>query len=85
MADKKMMQTHPMVIFWLGVLTGVVALALMSFYSAMNADPVDYQTSMFRYFYNPYSSLDTTTLNGYGDPTYLNGGGTTSINGPTGG
>lgn len=47
---------HPMVIFWLGLLTGAVIVGLLFFYKAMV--PADYESSLFRSYYNPYSSSD---------------------------
>jgi len=36
---------HPMVIFWLGVLTGAILVALVFFYKVLV--PTDYQSSLF--------------------------------------
>jgi len=52
--------THPMVIFWLGVLTGAVVIGLIFFYGALRA--TDYQSAVLKLqkaFTAP--TLDTTT------------------------
>ena len=74
MADSKM---HPMVIFWLGVLTGSIAVGLVFFYRVLPA--VQLQDS----FYQPYEySKDLKGMEkGIIDPT----GGKNGIIDPTGG
>jgi hypothetical protein len=53
--------THPMVIFWLGLLTGAIAVGLIFFGSLASSD--DYQSSLFRIFKwnTPVQTLDATT------------------------
>lgn len=81
MAQKKEFSpTHPFIVFWLGVLTGIIGLALISYYSTMSMTPEEYQSSTLRYF-NPYSySAPTYSI---GDPTTSIGDPTTSIGDPT--
>ncbi len=38
--------THPMVVFWLGVLTGAVVIGLIFFYGALRA--TDYQSAVLK-------------------------------------
>ncbi len=56
MKKSSLSTVHPMVIFWLGLLTGAVIVGLLFFYKAMV--PADYESSLFRSYYNPYSSSD---------------------------
>lgn len=56
------MQVHPMIVFWLGLLTGALAVGLLFFYRTMN--PANFQSALLR-----STTLDTrsTTLT---SPTY---------------
>ncbi len=47
---------HPMVLFWLGLLTGAVIVGLLFSYKTMV--PADYEASLFRSYYSPYSNTD---------------------------
>lgn len=53
-------EAHPMVIFWLGVLTGAIVIGLVFFYRLLS--PADFESSLLRFYYSPYrySTLDTT-------------------------
>lgn len=61
--------THPMVIFWLGVLTGALVLGFVFFYQAMQAE--DYQSSILKLFRvsKPATTLETVTT----DTTLVDG------------
>src|SRR3990167_9650964 len=61
---------HPMLVFWMGLLTGAILVALIFFYRLLA--PGDYESYLLRSYYSPlrYStstSLDssTTTLDPY--------------------
>lgn len=84
-------QIHPLVVFWLGLLTGAIAVGLLFFYRAM--DNADYESAILRlnttrvaptstYTTQPMvAPTSTTSLKSIGDPT----GGFVSIGDPTGG
>jgi hypothetical protein len=57
MKKSSLSTVHPMVVFWLGLLTGAVIVSLLFFYKAMV--PADYESSLFRSYYSPYSSSET--------------------------
>ncbi len=52
MKKDSFMSVHPLVIFWLGVLTGAVLVGLAFFYRVLT--PTDYESSLIR-DYNRYS------------------------------
>lgn len=80
-------QIHPLVIFWLGLLTGALVVGLMFFYRVMNA--ADYESALLRSTkLKTYTSPTSTyTLDTYTAPTYSTSypTGTTSIGEPPGG
>ncbi len=61
MQKRQYIEAHPMVIFWLGLLTGAIVVGLVFFYRMLS--PADFESSLLRYYYSPYkySTLDTTT------------------------
>ncbi len=65
---------HPMLVFWMGLLTGAVLVALIFFYRLLA--PGDYESYLLRSYYSPLrynttTSLDssTTTLDPYATTT----------------
>ena len=64
MKKSSLSNVHPMVVFWLGLLTGAVLVGLVFFYKAL--EPADYESSLFRSYYNPYSSSDYSKSFNYG-------------------
>lgn len=59
MQKRQYVEAHPMVIFWLGLLTGAIIVGLAFFYRMLS--PGDFESSLLRYYYSPYkySTLDT--------------------------
>lgn len=56
---------HPMVVFWIGLLTGAVIVGLAFFYRTLV--PADYNSSLFKFSYPTYSTnlktnLDTVSI-----------------------
>lgn len=63
------LQVHPMIIFWLGLLTGALIVGFIFFYRAVN--PANYESAILRY--NNLNTRSTTQI----APT------TTSLTAPT--
>lgn len=49
---------HPLVIFWIGVLTGALAVGLVFFYKSLT--PVDYESATVKYQYSVPKSTKST-------------------------
>ena len=62
MSQKKFAPTHPFIVFWLGVLTGVVLLAMMAHYTSSVLTPEEYQSSLYRNFYTPTYYVPTYSV-----------------------
>lgn len=62
MQKRQHIEAHPMVIFWLGVLTGAIVVGLVFFYRLLS--PADFESSLLKYYYSPYkySTLDTSKI-----------------------
>ena len=52
MQKRQYIEAHPMVIFWLGVLTGAIVVGLVFFYRILS--PTDFESSLLRFYYDPY-------------------------------
>ena len=91
MKKSTLSNVHPMVLFWLGLLTGAVLVGLVFFSKSL--EPADYESSLFRSYYNPYSSSSFNKTFKYGSfkRNYIGspdgnifGSGTLSIGSPDG-
>lgn len=65
MQKRQHIEAHPMVIFWLGVLTGAIVVGLVFFYRILS--PVDFESSLLRFYYSPYR-YSTLGTQGIGTP-----------------
>lgn len=57
---------HPMLVFWMGLLTGAILVALIFFYRLLV--PGDYESYLLRSYYSPLR-YETTTLDPYATDT----------------
>lgn len=58
---------HPMLVFWMGLLTGAILVALIFFYRLLA--PGDYESYLLRSYYSPLRYDTTTTLDSYSTTT----------------
>lgn len=58
---------HPIVIFWLGLLTGAIVVALVFMYGAMV--PADYESALYRFNFRSVPQLNQLSPDAYGAGT----------------
>lgn len=89
---KKNLQVHPMIIFWLGLLTGAIIVSLIFFYRTMNS--ADYESALLRTGIRSYTVPQTNTVSPLVNTKSFTGtssilpdptGGYTALPDPTGG
>lgn len=76
-ASKELLKTHPVIIFWIGLLTGALIVGLVFLYKFMN--PTQLESSLFRSPVLPSTSriqsappISPTTINSTVSPLKLN-------------
>lgn len=59
-SNSEILKTHPMIIFWIGLLTGALVVGLIFLYRFMN--PGQFESSLFRSYTVPQTTISPTRI-----------------------